>query len=157
MKILQFPVSITTHSPHETYELGADLARMYENAHPLPTFIAMYGDLGVGKTAFVSGFAAILAPGKQVRSPSFSLVNEYRVKGRTPLFHFDMYRIESGDELYAIGYDDYLDAGICLCEWSEHIVDDLPPYRLEVHIQKTSDGVDLRNITINLVGEAYVC
>ena len=151
--MLNFPVHITTYAPEETYALGENLAKMYEGGVPLPTFIAMYGDLGVGKTAFVSGFASVLSPGKPVRSPSFSLVNEYRVKGRTPLFHFDMYRIETEDELYAIGFDDYLDAGICLCEWSEHIVDALPPYRLEVLIEKTPDGVDMRHISIQMVGE----
>ena len=155
--MLNFPVSLVTHSPEETRGVGIELAQMYQSGPSLPTFIAMFGDLGVGKTAFVSGFASVLAPQKQVRSPSFSLVNEYRVKGQIPLFHFDMYRIESEDELYAMGYDDYLDAGICLCEWSEHIVDALPPYRLEIRIEKTPDGVDIRHITINLVGEEYVC
>ena len=155
--MLNFPLSLMTHTPEETRQLGIQLAKMYDQGISLPTFIAMYGDLGVGKTAFVSGFTEILAPGKLVRSPSFSLVNEYRVKGRTPLFHFDMYRIESEDELYAMGYDDYLDAGICLCEWSEHIVDSLPPYRLEVHIEKMPEDVDMRHITIKIVGEEYLC
>ncbi len=155
--MLNFPVTLTTSSPDETRALGVRLARMYEQRMALPTFIAMYGDLGVGKTAFVSGFAQVLAPQKLVRSPSFSLVNEYRVKGKIPLFHFDMYRIESEDELYAIGYDDYLDAGICLCEWSEHIIDSLPPYRLEVLIEKTPEGVDMRKITMKIVGEDLSC
>ena len=155
--MLSFPLSITTHTPEETRQVGIQLAQLYASGSPLPTFIAMYGDLGVGKTAFVSGFAEILAPGKQVKSPSFSLVNEYRTKGHTPLFHFDMYRIDNEDELYAIGYDDYLDAGICLCEWSEHILDSLPPYRLEVCISKVPEDVDIRNITMKIVGEEYVC
>ena len=155
--MLQFPLSLVTNTPEETYDLGVALAQMYEADTSLPTFIAMYGDLGVGKTAFVSGFASVLAPAKQVRSPSFSLVNEYRVKGRTPLFHFDMYRIDSEDELYAIGYDDYLDAGICLCEWSERIVDALPLPRLEVRIEKMPDHVNMRHITINIIREGYSC
>lgn len=155
--MFNFPISLITHSPEETRGLGVTLAEMYQSGASLPAFVAMFGDLGVGKTAFVSGFASVLAPDKLVRSPSFSLVNEYRVKGKTPLFHFDMYRIESEDELYAIGYDDYLDAGICLCEWSEHIVEALPPYRLEVRIEKMPEDVDMRHITINLVGEDYVC
>ncbi len=155
--MLNFPVSLITHSPEETRGLGVTLAQMYQSGASLPTFIAMFGDLGVGKTAFVSGFASVLAPEKQVRSPSFSLVNEYRGKGRTPLFHFDMYRIESEDELYAMGYDDYLDAGICLCEWSEHIVDSLPSYRLEVLIEKTPDDVNMRHINIKIVGEDNLC
>lgn len=137
--------------------MGRQLAETYAENPSLPSFIAMFGDLGVGKTAFVSGFAEVLAPGKRVHSPSFSLVNEYRVKGQKPLFHFDMYRIENEDELYAIGYDDYLDAGICLCEWSEHIVDSLPPYRLEIRIEKTSENVNMRNITMHIAGEEYLC
>ncbi len=155
--MLNFPMQIITHSPKETQALGVQLAEMYEKGDALPTFIALYGDLGVGKTAFVSGFAGVLAPDKPVRSPSFALVNEYRVKGRTPLFHFDMYRISSDDELYAIGYDDYLDAGICLCEWSEHIIESLPPYRLEVRIEKVPEGVDIRHISMSIVGEECLC
>ena len=76
--------------------------------------MALYGDLGAGKTAFVRGFASILAPGVAVHSPTFALVNEYRAPEHPPLFHFDMYRIGSEDELYSMGYEDYLDRGICL-------------------------------------------
>ena len=90
------PVTLTTHSPEETEAVGAALARLLEGDKSCPTFIAMYGDLGVGKTAFVRGLASVMAPGRGVRSPTFSLVNEYRVAGKKPLFHFDMYRIEDG-------------------------------------------------------------
>ena len=88
------PVTLTTHSPEETEAVGAALARLMEGDKSCPAFIAMYGDLGVGKTAFVRGLASVMAPGRGVRSPTFSLVNEYRVAGKKPLFHFDMYRIE---------------------------------------------------------------
>ena len=106
------PVTITTHSPEETEAVGAALARLLEGDKSCPTFIAMYGDLGVGKTAFVRGLASVMAPGRGVRSPTFSLVNEYRVAGKKPLFHFDMYRIESEEDLYSIGFEDYPDAGV---------------------------------------------
>ena len=83
------PVTITTHSPEETEAVGAALARLLEGDKScpagLPAFIAMYGDLGVGKTAFVRGLASVMAPGRGVRSPTFSLVNEYRVAGKKAL------------------------------------------------------------------------
>lgn len=147
---MQLPLTVQTHSPEETRALGTALARLYEADKTLPPFIAMYGDLGAGKTAFVSGFAEVLAPGRDVRSPTFALVNEYRVPGRVPLFHFDMYRITSDDDLYSIGYDDYLDAGICLCEWSENIPDSLPARRVEVRIEKNPADENHRHIDISV-------
>ncbi len=133
------PLTVRTVSPAETEKLGARLAEAFESDRTLPPYIALYGDLGVGKTAFVRGFASVYAPGRTVRSPTFALVNEYRVPGKRPLFHFDMYRITSEDDLYSIGYDDYLDQGICLVEWCEHIPFALPPRRLAVTIQKTDN------------------
>ncbi len=148
--MLNLPVSLITHSPEETRAVGRMLAEALESDRSLPSFVAMFGDLGVGKTAFVSGFAEVLAPGKQIKSPTFALVHEYRIRGRRPLFHFDMYRIESDDELYAMGYDEYLNSGICIAEWCENIVDSLPRKRFEVTIAKTDEGVDVRRIEINL-------
>ncbi len=148
--MLNLPVSLVTHSPEETRAVGRMLAEALESDKSLPSFVAMFGDLGVGKTAFVSGFAEVLAPDKQIKSPTFALVHEYRIRGRRPLFHFDMYRIESDDELYAMGYDEYLDSGICIAEWCENIMDSLPRKRFEVTITKTGEGVDVRRIEINL-------
>ena len=145
-----FPVSLTTASPEETEAVGAALGRLMDGDSRIPAFIAMFGDLGVGKTAFVRGLASVLAPGRAVRSPTFSLVNEYRVAGRRPLFHFDLYRIDSEDDLYSIGYDDYPEAGICVCEWCEKIPYALPEHRLEVRISKTDAGTDVRSITISM-------
>jgi tRNA threonylcarbamoyladenosine biosynthesis protein TsaE len=134
------PLTVQTGSPAETEQLGAVLAEAFASGSTLPPYIALYGDLGVGKTAFVRGFASVYAPGRTVRSPTFALVNEYRISGKLPLFHFDMYRITSEDDLYSIGYDDYLDRGICLVEWCEHIPFALPPRRLAVTIQKTTSA-----------------
>ena len=150
------PVTLTTLSPEETEAVGAALARLLESDRSCPTFIAMYGDLGVGKTAFVRGLASVMAPGRGVRSPTFSLVNEYRVPGKKPLFHFDMYRIESEDDLYSIGFEDYPDAGFCVAEWCEKIPFALPELFVEVHITKCPPEVDKRSITISLK-EAPLC
>ena len=127
------------------------LAERYAAGEPLPRFIALYGDLGVGKTAFVRGFSSIFAPNAKVKSPTFALVNEY--KGSTgaslTIFHFDMYRISDEDDLYSIGFYDYLDRhGICLVEWSENIEYALPADRLAVTIEKCSaTEADARRIT----------
>lgn len=138
-----------TSSAAETERIGAGLAeRMAEDAS-LPPFVALYGDLGVGKTAFVRGFASVFCEGVAVRSPTFALVNEYRGKRKT-LFHFDMYRIEGEDDLYSIGYDDYLARdGIALVEWSENIPFALPDEHLKVLIEKDDvSRPDSRRITI---------
>ena len=150
------PVTLTTLSPEETEGVGAALAELLEGDRACPTFIAMYGDLGVGKTAFVRGMASVMAPGRGVRSPTFSLVNEYRVAGKRPLFHFDMYRIESEDDLYSIGFEDYPDAGYCVAEWCEKIPFALPEVYIEVRIEKCPPEVDKRSITISLK-EAPLC
>ena len=153
---LSLPLSQRTSSPEQTEALGAALARLLRDDPSLPTFLALYGDLGVGKTAFVRGLSSVMAPGRAVRSPTFSLVNEYRVAGKKPLFHFDMYRIESEDDLWSIGFDDYPDAGICVAEWCEKIPFALPEVYLEVRIEKCPPEVDRRLITIS-VKEAPLC
>jgi tRNA threonylcarbamoyladenosine biosynthesis protein TsaE len=150
------PAVLTTYAPEETEAVGAALGRMLESDRRVPPFIAMYGDLGVGKTAFVRGLASVLAPGRAVRSPTFALVNEYRTAGKRPLFHFDMYRIESEDDLYSIGFEDYPDAGICVAEWCEKIPFALPELFLEVRIEKCPPENEKRLIHI-AVKEAPLC
>lgn len=145
---------IETNSVQETEAFGAQLAQTMCDNVTLPPFIALYGDLGVGKTAFVRGFASVIAPNSLVRSPTFALVNEYRAKPRS-LFHFDMYRIEDEDDLYSIGFYDYADRnGICLVEWSEKIPYALPSRYLRIDIEKTDpERPDRRAITVRLIGE----
>lgn len=127
-----------TNSPEETEQVGFELAKLLENDTALPSFIALYGDLGVGKTAFVRGFARVFSPAALVRSPTFTLVNEYPTKEKRRVFHFDMYRITDEDDLYSIGYYDYLDDGsICLVEWSENIHYAIPDRHIRVDIEKT--------------------
>ena len=143
------PEIFHTATPEQTEQVGAKLAEKMATDGSLPPFVALYGDLGVGKTAFVRGFASIFCENTAVRSPTFSLVNEYRGKQKT-LFHFDMYRITDEDDLYSIGYDDYLMRdGIILTEWSENIPFALPESYIEVIIEKNDPAFpDSRSIRI---------
>ena len=143
---------IITNSPEETEEVGFSLAKELESDLSLPPFIALYGDLGVGKTAFVRGFTKVFSPNALVRSPTFALVNEYPTRGGRRVFHFDMYRITDEDDLYSIGYYDYLDDGsICLVEWSENIPYAIPEEHIRVEIIKTNlEKADERLIKIEI-------
>ena len=143
---------IITNSPEQTEKVGYDLAELISKDASLPLFIALYGDLGVGKTAFVRGFAKLLSPSALVRSPTFALVNEYPSNSDRRVFHFDMYRITDEDDLYSIGYYDYLDDGsICLVEWSENIPYAIPNEHIKVEIVKTNlDSPYERKITITI-------
>ncbi|MBR2048127.1 MAG: tRNA (adenosine(37)-N6)-threonylcarbamoyltransferase complex ATPase subunit type 1 TsaE [Oscillospiraceae bacterium] len=106
-----------TNSPVRTEALGEALARHLKAG----TVIAYRGDLGAGKTAFTRGLARGLGVTEIVTSPTYTIVNEY-LGGRLPLFHFDMYRLGSADELFDIGWEDYLDrGGVCAVEWSENV------------------------------------
>ena len=108
-----------TNSPAETEALGAKLGALL----PAGTVIAYRGDLGAGKTAFTRGLARGLGSTELVTSPTYTIVNEY-LGGRMPLFHFDMYRLASSDDLWDIGWEDYLDRnGVCAVEWSENVED----------------------------------
>jgi len=110
-----------THGPEETQALGKKLAACL---HP-GDVIAFYGDLGAGKTAFTRGLGEGLGIREQVTSPTYTIVNEY-LSGSMPLFHFDMYRLGSSDELFDIGWEDYLArGGVCAVEWSENVEDAL--------------------------------
>ena len=130
-----------TNSPAETERIGAALGRIL----PAGTIIAYRGDLGAGKTAFTRGLARGLGYAEPVTSPTYTIVNEY-LGGRLPLFHFDMYRLGSSDDLWDIGWEDYLDRnGICAVEWSENVEDALEG-AITVTIEKL--GEDARRITI---------
>ena len=132
-----------THSPEETEAVGRRLAALL---HP-GDVIAYYGDLGAGKTAFTRGLAAGLGVTEQVTSPTYTIVNEY-LSGRMPLFHFDMYRLGSADELFDIGWEDYLArGGVCAVEWSENVEDALQG-AIRVTIEKDPFEADTRRITI---------
>ena len=130
-----------TNSPEETEAIGSALAKILTPG----TVLAYRGDLGAGKTAFTRGLARGLGYAEPVTSPTYTIVNEY-LGGRLPLFHFDMYRLGSSDDLWDIGWEDYLErGGICAVEWSEN-VDDAMENAIWVTIEKL--GEDARRITI---------
>ena len=130
-----------TNSPAETESVGAALSKILSPG----AVIAYRGDLGAGKTAFTRGLARGLGYREPVTSPTYTIVNEY-LGGRLPLFHFDMYRLASSDDLFDIGWEDYLDrGGICAVEWSENVADAMED-AVTVTIEKT--GENARRITI---------
>ena len=134
-------MEILTHTPEETEKAGEALAKaLYPGA-----VVALYGDLGAGKTAFVRGMARGLGSTDRVTSPTFTIVNEYG--GKLELFHFDMYRLKSSDELFDIGWEDYLArGGVCVVEWSENVSDAFDGTEVKVTIDKLSDAD--RKITV---------
>jgi len=130
-----------TNSPIETERLGEALGKILKPG----TVLAYEGDLGAGKTAFTRGLARGLGATEQVTSPTYTIVNEY-LSGRMPLFHFDMYRLHSSDDLWDIGWEDYLErGGVCAVEWSENVRDAMED-AITVCIQKL--GEDSRKITV---------
>ena len=130
-----------THSPEETERVGQALGKVLTAG----SVIAYRGDLGAGKTAFTRGLAKGLGIRDTVTSPTYTIVNEY-LSGRLPLFHFDMYRLRSSDDLWDIGWEDYLErGGVCAVEWSEN-VEDAMENAIWVTISKL--GEDTRRITI---------
>ena len=131
----------------ETEELGRRLVRLL----PVPSFVALYGDLGAGKTALVRGMGAALSTG-EVRSPTFTIVHEYETNPR--LIHFDAYRLADADELNAIGFEEYLTQNaILVLEWAERVVEALPSQRLEIRLFGSGD--DPRTLELIPIGECY--
>ena len=136
-------MQFVSHSAEETERFGEALA------HDLRVgdVLAFTGSLGMGKTAFTRGLARGLGCRGRVTSPTFTIVNEY--DGKTPLFHFDMYRLGSSDELFDIGWDDYLArGGVCAVEWSERVSDALPGDTIFVDIARGEEGENTRVITV---------
>ena len=134
-------MTYTTNSPAQTEAIGAALGAQLRPG----TVLAYRGDLGAGKTAFTRGLARGLGCREIVTSPTYTIVNEY-LGGRLPLFHFDMYRLKSSDDLWDIGWEDYLDrGGICAVEWSENVADAMED-AIYITIEKL--GEDSRRITI---------
>ncbi|ACL75177.1 tRNA (adenosine(37)-N6)-threonylcarbamoyltransferase complex ATPase subunit type 1 TsaE [Ruminiclostridium cellulolyticum] len=142
---------IETHSFEETVEVGIKLGNILKSGD----VIWLSGDLGTGKTALTNGIAKALGIDAYITSPTFNLVNEY--EGRLPLYHFDVYRISDPDEMFDIGFDEYIDdGGVTVIEWGEQIAEILPSDIIRVTIEKNlQKGLDVREITIEFMGSRY--
>ena len=136
-------MQFVSHSIQETEQFGEEVAKSLRGGDVL----AFTGSLGMGKTAFTRGLARGLGCRGRVTSPTFTIVNEY--DGKTPLFHFDMYRLGSSDEIFDIGWDDYLARdGVCAVEWSERVSDALPDDTIYVDIARGEEDENTRTITV---------
>ncbi|MBQ7699959.1 MAG: tRNA (adenosine(37)-N6)-threonylcarbamoyltransferase complex ATPase subunit type 1 TsaE [Clostridia bacterium] len=119
----------------ETEKAGAELAKKLKPRD----FVALYGDLGAGKTAFVRGAASVLCPGAAVCSPTYAIMNRY--DGNTAVYHFDLYRITDGDDLYSTGYYDIIEENaVFFCEWCEKCPEAIPDGAIKVRISREGDG-----------------
>ncbi len=140
-----------SNSVESTKELGRKFASVLKKGDTL----VLSGDLGAGKTAFVTGFLSFYKKENEVSSPTFTIVNEYNLNEDLDLFHFDVYRFEDEDEFSAIGGEEFFDKGICIIEWGERIRNLLPAQYLEIIINHDLNDVNARNITFNPKGERY--
>ena len=138
--------TLQTRSPEETQQLGKILAQHM----PDHVVVALYGDLAAGKTCMTHGFGEAYAVSEAISSPTFTLVNEYH--GTKTIYHLDLYRLTSMEEIIDLGYEDILDTpnGIVLIEWAERAGSMLPDEHIAIHL--SHDGEDLRSITINDAG-----
>ena len=134
-------IRVVSQNVNETENLGKKIASVLKGTE----VIAMFGDLGAGKTAFTRGLAAGLSYKYGVSSPTFAIVNEY--SGKYNIYHFDMYRITNEDDLYSTGFYDYLDTGVIIIEWSENIEYALDDTAIRIKIEKTDDE-NIRIFTI---------
>ena len=135
-----------TFSPEETSGVGAELFSLIESG----TFVALYGDLGAGKTAFVKGLVNAFIPEAIVTSPTYNIVNTYECDGIT-LHHYDMYRITDEEDLYSVGFFDSLDDSIVVAEWCENIEGAIPESHVKVVIEKDTDNENKRRIKMEFV------
>ena len=136
-----------THSSEETEKLGYETGLKAKAGD----IFCLSGDLGVGKTVFTKGFAKGLGIDEDITSPTFTIVNEY--EGKMPLYHFDVYRIGSSDEMYDIGYEEYINGeGVCIIEWANLIEDILPDEYLHIELKYKDMS---REMILNPVGEKY--
>lgn len=144
-------IEIKTYSQDETALVATTLGKLLNGGEVL----CLNGDLGTGKTAFTGGIAKGLEIDGYITSPTFTLVNEYM--GRLPMYHFDVYRISDSDEMFEIGFDEYLESnGVVIIEWAELIKDILPMEYISISIEKTfEEGFNTRVIKLEFKGEKY--
>ena len=147
-------MTFTTNSVEKTEALGASVARALGEGR---AFIALFGEMGAGKTVLVRGIASVLSPGSRVKSPTYTIANEYR-RGAVPLFHFDLCRLSSPDELDSFGFDEYIGRGHIVVEWAQMLGDALPADAIRIHI--TADGnkrtFEIDGLDVNFETEARI-
>lgn len=143
---------LVTNSEDETTQLGAKFSKTYLKTGDV---VALYGELGSGKTRFVKGICRGLGYLENVSSPSFTIVNEYATKS-VKIFHFDFYRVSSASEIVDIGFDDYIyNEGICVIEWADRVRDLLPPDRYDIYL-RLGDSYTRREIEIAKINGASI-
>ena len=144
-------VQLTTHSAQETFQAGYKLGNILKKGD----VVCLTGGLGTGKTAFTGGIASALGIEGYITSPTFTIVNEY--EGKTPLYHFDVYRIADPSEMFEIGFEEYVEGnGIVVIEWAELIRDILPAAYINIVIEKDFNaGSDIRKLSFQFIGDRY--
>ena len=133
----------TSHSSDETMEFASKLASKLH----IGDVVVLSGELGAGKTKFTEGFLKYFDLDKEISSPTFNIVNEYK-KDNIKIYHFDVYRLEDVDEFYAIGGEEYFSSGICIIEWGELIENALPNNYIKISFEKDLNDENIRYLTI---------
>ena len=141
-------VQLTSYNECET----KNLARKIASKLNIGDIIVLSGELGSGKTKFTEGFLSYFGLENEISSPTFTIVNEYK-NNKITIFHFDVYRLEDTDEFYAIGGDEYFQAGICIIEWGEKIEELLPESYLKISFSRDFEDSDIRILTMECFGE----
>ncbi len=139
-----------SNSENDTMTLAYNLASKLHNGD----IVVLSGDLGSGKTKFTEGFLSYFGLEDEISSPTFTIVNEYQ-KNSTNIYHFDVYRLSSSDEFYAIGGEQYFENGICIIEWGEQIKDVLPKEYLHIMFERDLEHESKRVLNIQPYGEKY--
>lgn len=136
-----------SHSDSDTEKIGAAIAlELSDTRQNSKHFVMLKGTLGVGKTAFTRGFVSVLSPSSKVKSPSYTIVNEYSAE-KIPVFHFDLYRLGEDCDLDEIGFSEYIENGHCIIEWSEYLTETSPEGSVDVKIEKTGETDRLITVT----------
>ena len=136
--------TFTSHNSEETMDFASNLASKLH----IGDVVVLTGELGAGKTKFTEGFLKYFGLDKEISSPTFNIVNEYK-KDNLRIYHFDVYRLEDVSEFYAIGGEEYFSSGICIIEWGELIEEALPKNCIKISFEKDDQNENIRHLTIN--------
>jgi len=135
--------TFTSHNSNETMDFASNLASKLH----IGDVVVLTGELGAGKTKFTEGFLRYFGLDKEISSPTFNIVNEYK-KDNINIYHFDVYRLDDIDEFYAIGGEEYFESGICIIEWGEIIEEILPKGYTKITFSKNEENTDYRKLKI---------